>query len=144
MERITISLEEDLLAAFDELVGRAGYENRSEAVRDLVRHRLEEERLAGDPSARALACVSYVYNHHQRELARRLTGAQHLHHHLTLSTLHVHLDDENCLEVMLLQGAADSVRDFAQATIAQRGVRHGNIHMVPSDLSAPSHRHDHG
>jgi|APCry1669193181_1035450.scaffolds.fasta_scaffold02029_10 CopG family nickel-responsive transcriptional regulator len=150
MERVTISLEDGLLGEFDDYIKRKGYENRSEAIRDLLRQRLEADRLAEDRAEQAVACLSYVYNHHQRELSRRLASAQHAHHDLVLSTLHVHLDHENCLEIAVLQGNTGAVRSFAEATIAETGVRHGNLHLVPTEMvsghhhhGADAHAHDH-
>jgi CopG family nickel-responsive transcriptional regulator len=148
MERVTISLDDGLLADFDGYIRRKGYENRSEAIRDLVRRRLEEDRLEGDrldqgQAEHAVGCLSYVFNHEQRELARRLTRAQHQHHDLVLSTLHVHLDHENCLEVVVLQGHTPEVRSFAEATIAETGVRHGNLHLVAAEMVKSRHRHRH-
>ena len=134
MERVTISLDEDLLGQFDAYLERKGYANRSEAIRDLLRERLEADRLSTDAEAHVVGCLSYVFNHHQRDLSRRLTQAQHDHHDLVLSTLHVHLDHENCLEVAILDGHAADVRKFAEATIAETGVRHGDLHVVPTDL----------
>ncbi len=95
MERVTISLDDELLVAFDRHLRGKGYENRSEAIRDLVRRCLEENRLEGGQAEHVVACVSYVYNHEQRELARRLTSAQHRHHDLMLSTLHGHGGDDD-------------------------------------------------
>jgi CopG family transcriptional regulator, nickel-responsive regulator len=141
MERVTISLDESLLEEFDAYIKRKGYENRSEAMRDLLRQQLEQDRLAEGRAEHAAACVSYVYNHHQRELARRLTRAQHAHHDLMLSTLHVHLDHENCLEVVILRGHTGEVRRFAEATMAETGVRHGNLHLVPAEMIDSTHRH---
>lgn len=142
MERVTISLDEGLLAAFDAFARRKGYENRSEAMRDLVRRSLEQDRLDEGRAAHAVACLSYVYDHEERELARRLARSQHRHHDLMCSTLHVHLDHENCLEVVLLQGPTRAVRSFAEATIAETGVRHGNVHLIPVDMVTGHHRHD--
>jgi len=144
MERVTISLDDALLAEFDGYMKRKGYENRSEAIRDLLRQRLEQDRLTENRASHAVACLSYVYNHHQRELSRRLTEAQHSHHDLMLSTLHVHLDHENCLEIAVLQGGTDDVRRFAEATIAETGVRHGNLHLVPAETGEEAHSHPHG
>lgn len=147
MERVTISLDEGLLAEFDAYLRRKGYENRSEAIRDLLRRQLELSRLEEERAERAVACLSYVYNHEERELARRLARSQHRHHDLMCSTLHVHLDAENCLEVVLLQGETTEVRSFAEATIAETGIRHGNLHLIPADMistrSHPEHGHDH-
>jgi len=141
MERVTISLDDDLLAQFDEYLKRKGYANRSEGIRDLLRDRLEGDRLSEDQAQHAVATLSYVYNHEQRELSRRLAKAQHAHHDMVLSTLHVHLDHEDCLEVAILRGRASDVRTFADATIAETGVRHGNLHLVPSEVKQTTHEH---
>lgn len=143
MERVTISLDDGLLEEFDSFIRSKGYENRSEAIRDLLRQRLEADREEKGDTKHAIGCLSYVYNHHQRELARRLTETQHSHHDLMLSTLHVHLDHENCLEVVLLQGGISSVRQFAEATIAETGVRHGYLHLVATELVHGRHSHGH-
>jgi CopG family nickel-responsive transcriptional regulator len=141
MERVTISLEDALLEEFDAFIRRKGYANRSEAIRDLIRLKLERDRLDEERAEHAVACVSYVYNHDQRELARRLTQAQHAHHDLMLSTMHVHLDHENCLEVAILRGRTQDVRQFAEATMAETGVRHGNLHLIPAEVVTSRHRH---
>lgn len=141
MERVTVSLDEDLLAQFDEYIHRTGYANRSEAVRDLIRAKLEADRLERDRAPTCVACVSYVYDHHERELSRRITQAHHAHHDLTQSTLHVHLDHDTCLEVAVLKGRTEAVRDFANALMAERGVRHGQLHVVPADVSVDPHSH---
>jgi len=140
LERVTISLEEGLLAEFDRFLARKGYLNRSEAIRDLVRDRLEGE--AGeDPTGYSVGCVSYVYNHHQRDLAQRLTNAQHGHHDFVLSALHVHLDHENCLEVTLLRGPTGALRAFAESLMAETGVRHGHLHLTAVEVAEARHRH---
>jgi CopG family nickel-responsive transcriptional regulator len=141
MERFTVSLDEDLLTQFDEYIRRRSYGNRSEAVRDILRQALESERLAEEEDGHCIACLSYIYNHHERELSRRLTEASHAHHDLTLSTLHVHLDHENCMEVSVLQGPTQSVRRFADAITAETGVRHGALNAVPVEVG---HKHTHG
>jgi CopG family nickel-responsive transcriptional regulator len=88
-----------------------------------------------------MAVVSYIYDHHQRDLGRRLMQAQHDHHALGVATLHTHLDHDNCLEVVLLRGAAEAVRGFAQALVSERGVRLGGMNLLPLPAAAP---HDHG
>lgn len=142
MGRVTISLDDKLLDEFDAYIKHKGYENRSEAIRDLLRQRLEQDRLEDNRAEHTVACLSYVYNHHQRELASRLTQTQHAHHDLVLSTLHVHLDHENCLEIAVLQGATADVRRLAEVTIAETGVRHGNLHLVPAEMVRSRHGHD--
>ena len=148
MERITISLDDDLLADFDRYMADKGYTNRSEAIRDLVRDRLETRRLSAERSGRCVACLSYIYNHHERELVRRLTDAQHASHDLVRSTLHVHLDHENCMEVAILEGETAAVRRFADVITAETGVRHGKLSAVPVETrTAGKHvylHHAHG
>ncbi|MCB1781771.1 MAG: nickel-responsive transcriptional regulator NikR [Candidatus Competibacteraceae bacterium] len=143
MSRVTISLDDKLLEAFDAYIKRKSYENRSEAIRDLLRRQLEQDRLEENRTEHAVACLSYVYNHHQRELAHRLTQIQHTRHDLVLSTLHIHLDHENCFEIAILQGNTIDVRCFAEATIAETGVRHGNLHLVPAEIARSRHNHGH-
>ncbi|NCP55821.1 MAG: nickel-responsive transcriptional regulator NikR [Comamonadaceae bacterium CG_4_9_14_0_8_um_filter_60_18] len=149
MERITISIDTDLAQEFDQLIARRGYKNRSEAVRDLVRTHLESERQATEASGHCVANLSYVYNHHERDLAERLTALQHDQHDLTLATLHAHLDHDNCIESVLLRGSTVAVRDFAYALMAERGVRHGQLNLVAVELDdhhvhPHSHAHDGG
>ena len=141
MERFTISIDEDLAAEFDRLITRRGYRNRSEAVRDLMRGYLERERLERDESTHSVASLSYVYNHHERERAERLTALQHSHHDLTVATMHVHLDHEHCLESVILRGQTAAVRSFAEAMMAERGVRHGQINLVAVEVEHGHHAH---
>ncbi len=143
MERISISVDSELATAFDAFLRRRGYGNRSEAVRDLIRRALEEERLEEADPPHCVASLTYVYNHHERELASRLTGSQHEHHDLAHATLHVHLDHDHCLETVILRGATQEVREFADGVCAQRGVRHGRLHLVPVQESSTPHRHHH-
>lgn len=142
MKRLTMSLDDDLADAFEALVRSRGYENRSEAFRDLLRQDLGSARLSEQPGAPCVATLSYVYNHHQRQLAMRLTDLQHDHHELTVSTTHAHLDHDHCIETVILRGRTDAVRAFAQSVIAQPGVSHGNLHLVPM-AAHHEHGHDH-
>lgn len=141
MERFTISLDEQLARQFDALIRRQGYQNRSEAVRDMLRQRLENERIAKEEAPHCIASLSYVYNHHERDLAARLMSIQHEHHDLSLSTMHVHLDHDNCLETVILRGPTTQVRRFAENVIAERGVRHGQLNLVPVDMDMQHHQH---
>lgn len=140
MERFTISLDDALAREFDELTAARGYGNRSEAVRDLIRGAIESDRRNDPPSGHRVAALSYVFNHHQRELAERLTGMQHDHHDLTVAAMHSHLDHENCLEAVILKGPATQVRRFAGALLAERGVRHGQINLIALQAE---HHHAH-
>jgi CopG family nickel-responsive transcriptional regulator len=141
MDRFTISLDENLASAFDELIKDRGSATRSEAVRDILRTHLQQSAEKRDTRGSCVANLSYVYNHHERELAERLTSIQHAHHELTVSTMHAHLDHDQCIETVLLKGSVKRVREFAEEIIAERGVRHGNLNLVSVELSAP-HTHD--
>lgn len=141
MERFTISLDEKLAAEFDRLIRARGYDSRSEAVRDLLRERLDRDRLARDEAPECVAALSYLYNHHERELAERLTALSHGHHDLAVSAMHVHLDHDHCIEAVILRGPTAAVRAFADAVMAERGVRHGAVNLVPADLEVGRHHH---
>jgi CopG family nickel-responsive transcriptional regulator len=123
--RFSASLDADLLERFDQATGRRGYSNRSEALRDLIRDALVREEWQGD--AEIVGTVTLVYDHHTRELADRLTRTQHDHHDIILSAMHVHLDHDNCLEVIAVQGRASVVQSVADALVGTRGVKHGKL-----------------
>ena len=130
MQRVTVSLDEGLAGEFDELATARGYQNRSEAVRDLMRQAVEARRLERGESRLCVANLSFIFNHHERALAERLTEAQHAHHDLVLSSMHVHLDHETCLESVMLRGPTPDVRLFADQVRAERGVRYGSLNLV--------------
>jgi CopG family transcriptional regulator, nickel-responsive regulator len=134
MQRLTISIDDELARSFDRLVRQKGYENRSEAVRDLVRKALGEEQLTKGKATHCVGTLSYVYNHHERQLAARLTSMQHAHHDVTVSTMHAHLDHDNCIETVILRGPTLAVTRFAQDVIAQTGVRHGKFYPIPVEV----------
>jgi CopG family nickel-responsive transcriptional regulator len=129
LTRISISLENVLLAAFDENIAARGYATRSEAIRDLIRAHLirEESNEVKNGSAEQVAVVTLVYDHHARELAARLIDKQHHHHHLVVSSLHVHLGERHCLEVSVLRGPPAQVRHLGEELLSIRGVLHGDI-----------------
>jgi CopG family transcriptional regulator, nickel-responsive regulator len=129
-DRITISLDKDLLADFDRLTQEQGYTNRSEAFRDLIRDRLQSERLEAGPEVPVVAALTYVYDHHERTLSTRLMDTQHEHHDLSQSTLHVHISHESCLETTILRGHLREVRALANSILAEPGVRYGHLHVI--------------
>jgi CopG family nickel-responsive transcriptional regulator len=139
MERFTISLDESLAQEFDTLIRARGYANRSEAVRDMLRSELEKDRLAREDAPYCVASLSYVYNHHERRLAERLTDLQHHAHDLVVSSMHVHLDHDHCLETLFLRGATHEVRSIAEKISAERGVRHAALNLVPVETEAVLH-----
>jgi CopG family nickel-responsive transcriptional regulator len=142
MKRLTMSLDDKLASAFERLVRDRGYENRSEAFRDLLRHDLGRARSTEQPDGPCVATLSYLYNHHERQLAMRLAEMQHEHHELTISTTHAHLDHDHCIETVILRGRTDRVQAFALAVIAQPGISHGHLHLVPMAVRH-AHGHDH-
>ena len=143
MDRFTISLDEELAKEFDRLIAERGYQNRSEAVRDLLRKQLDTYRFERNEAKFCVANLSYVYNHHERDLAERLTALQHDHHDLTVSTMHTHLDHESCMETVILRGPTAAVRRFADVMTAESGVRHGLLNIVSLDVDKRPHAHRH-
>jgi CopG family nickel-responsive transcriptional regulator len=124
--RFGVSLEGRLLAKFDRMIGRKGYANRSEAIRDLIRESLVREQWEiGDGDA--VGTLTLVYDHETRELEERLTELQHAHYQAIVSTLHVHLDAHHCLEVLVLRGRAALLKSIADRLIGTRGVKHGTF-----------------
>jgi len=126
LARVGVAIDEDLLAKFDGQIKRRGYANRSEAVRDLIRDSLIQEDVES-PRAQVIGTLTLVYDHHARQLAGRLNGFQHDHHREIVSTLHVHLDHHNCMEVIVLRGVNQDVRKIADGLISLKGIRHGKL-----------------
>ena len=128
LERIGISLDDELLAPFDRLIAERGYENRSEAIRDLIRDALvqrEWERASGDEER--VAVVALVYDHDSSSLAQKLAHIQHHNHKAVVSALHVHMDEHNCLEVLVLRGRARDVVKMGNELASTRGVKYGKF-----------------
>jgi len=127
--RFGISIDDKLLKSFDLLIEEKGYLNRSEAIRDLIRASLVELKWEkGD--AETGGTVTLVYNHHVRDLSDKLTEQQHAHHDQVVSSLHVHLDAHNCLEVLVVRGKAWEVKKIADELIGVKGVKHGKLVMT--------------
>ena len=132
-ERVTISLEAGLLEQFDRFLEEKGYGNRSEGIRDAVRQLLAQNRVEASESAPCVGCVTYVYDHHERQLSTRLIEAQHHHHEIPAATLHLHIDKDNCLEATVLRGTVAEVRHVANHITSQTGVKNGQLHIIPVD-----------
>jgi CopG family transcriptional regulator, nickel-responsive regulator len=131
LSRIGVAIDSDLLEEFDRLIARRGYTNRSEAFRDLIRDELLEQ-TGESPESHVVGTISLVYNHHVRMLNEKLTGIQHDYHRSILSTLHVHLDHSNCLEVLVVKGKSGEVRRVADVLISTKGVKHGRLTISTS------------
>ncbi len=132
LSRIGVAIDSDLLEKFDRLIGQRGYTNRSEAFRDMIRNALIEEE-SGRPNSPVVGTVTLVYNHHVRMLSDKLTDMQHDFHEHILSTLHVHLDEDNCLEVLVVRGKAATVKRIADALISTKGVQHGRLTITATE-----------
>ncbi|MDB5572336.1 MAG: nikR [Hyphomicrobiales bacterium] len=145
MQRLTISLDDSIAEAIDVFMVAKGYSNRSEAIRDLVRDSLVRDKDAAPLTKECVAAVSYVYDYDGRDLAMRLDRAQHEHHDLTIASTRTRLDHRHCMEVTMLKGDTEAVRKLAETVIAERGVRFGQINLVPIRTDAHHHSHgDHG
>jgi CopG family nickel-responsive transcriptional regulator len=149
MQRITITLDDDLMDELDRMIVEHGYQNRSEAIRDFTRAGMQQAAQEMGKSGSCVAALVYVYDHAARDLSRRLVENYHGHHDLSMATLHVHLDDDNCMEVTALKGTGAEVQHFADHVIAERGVRYGRLVMIPTEdgkkkavaHKKPGHRH---
>ncbi len=128
LERIGISLEDDLLVRFDRLIAEKGYVNRSEAVRDLIREALvQREWSRSSGREERVAVVALVYDHDSSSLAQKLAHIQHENHRAVVSALHVHLDPHNCLEVVVLRGRAAEVIRMGEGLVSTKGVKYGRV-----------------
>jgi CopG family transcriptional regulator, nickel-responsive regulator len=126
LSRFGVSLEEDLLAAFDLSIGGMGYQNRSEAIRDLIRDHLIQKKVgAGDTEV--IGVVTLVYDHRVHHLSDLLADMQHKADVVVSASLHIHLDEHNCLEVIVIRGRADKVHQIASKLIATKGVQNGKL-----------------
>ncbi|WP_085462699.1 nickel-responsive transcriptional regulator NikR [Mesorhizobium australicum] len=141
MPRVTINLDDDLMKDLDCIIATKGYQNRSEAIRDLARAGIREARMEVGDSKNCVAALVYVYDHTARELSKRLVQTLHDHHSLSLATVHIHLDHDDCMEIAVLKGEVREVQHVAEHIIAERGVRHGRLIFVPVDVEMYSHGH---
>lgn len=124
--RFGVSIPEDLIEPFDESIRKKGYRTRSEAVRDMMRDYLVDQEWEND-SEGVVGTITIVYDHHTRELSKALTGLQHDHHDEIVCTTHVHMDHDNCLEVIVVRGTGERVKTIADRLISTKGVKHGKL-----------------
>jgi CopG family nickel-responsive transcriptional regulator len=141
LSRTGVSLDEDLLKVFDQLIGRRGYANRSEAFRDLIREALLADQVgANNP---VVGTLTLVYDHHVPNLAQKLTEVQHAAGAMVLAATHVHLDHHYCLEVIILKGRSKSLQEIADRMLALRGVELGKLVLTTSGASLKQANHAH-
>jgi CopG family nickel-responsive transcriptional regulator len=143
MQRVTMTIDDELMDSLDAYMRASGHQNRSEAVRDLVRAGLMTQPKIDDGARRCMAALVYVYDHETRQLSKRLLTDHHSHTDISIATLHVHVDEESCLEVSLLRGPKAEVEHFAQHVMGERGVRYGRLVVVPASAERPAHEHEH-
>lgn len=156
LARFGVSADDELLESFDQLTAKQGYKTRSEAICDLMRDALVRSRVETEPEGetQVLGSLSLVYDHHATDLTDRMAAIQHQHHDLVISVLHVHVNHDDCMEVIALRGQAREVRSLAESLLSLKGVKHGKLFItLPSGMitgrTAPtkkqksSHGHPH-
>ena len=135
--RFSVSLDKQLLCDLDRMAREKGYDNRSRAVADMIRsHLIEHWRQRG--KGEIAGSITLVYDHHQRHLQKLLTDLQHEHREVVISVLHCHLDHDNCLELLAVRGQAPSIKKFADAMIAAKGVKHGQLTIATTGKNLPA------
>jgi len=127
--RFGVSLEAALLKKFDPFIAKLGYKSRSEAIRDLIRERLVADEWQADKTP-TMGVLSLVYSHDVRELSKKLTDIQHHHLGIILSSTHIHMDEHNCLEVVILKGPGKEIQEVADHLLSAKGVKHGKLIMT--------------
>ena len=131
IKRFGVSIEPDLLKKFDKLIDQEGYENRSEAIRDLIRNSLISTK-KHDPESIAMGTLTMIYDHHTGNLTNRLLKIQHNHTQEILTTTHIHLDHDNCLEVLILKGKTKNIQKLADNIKSLKGIKHGELVITTS------------
>ncbi|QER42012.1 nickel-responsive transcriptional regulator NikR [Thermodesulfobacterium sp. TA1] len=137
LARFGISIPKELLKAFDDYIDRKHYANRSEAIRDLIRQKLVEEEWR-ESKEDVVGVITYLYDHHKRELTDRLVEIQHDYYDRIITTQHLHVDHNRCLEIILVKGKANEIKDLADKIQAQKGVLHLNVALTTLGKSIPS------
>jgi len=128
--RFAVTIDEGLLERFDAFIKKKGYVSRSEAVRDLIRGALLED---SEEEREVFGTITIVFNHHQRELAERITEIEHSYLENIISTMHIHIDREHCLETIAVKGKARAVRELADKIISLKGVKHGKLTVTGAE-----------
>ncbi len=142
MQRITLTLEDNFADTLENYINEQGYRSRSEAMRDLMRAGIHHASANAGAAGPAVATLTYVYSYNVRRLARRLAELRHNQHALSVATTNMQLDHESCLEVAMLRGDTEAIKEYADSILSERGVRHGHLHLVSVEPEGGDHRHD--
>ncbi|MDY6968493.1 MAG: nickel-responsive transcriptional regulator NikR [Spirochaetota bacterium] len=134
--RFGVSIDEKLLKKFDTLITEKGYVNRSEAIRDLIRDMLVMEEIS-DPDTEVVGTLVLIYSHEVREILDKLNDIQHEYFQYIVSSMHVHLDEHNCLEILLLRGNGKTVKDISDRLISVKNVKHGKLILTSTGQHLP-------
>lgn len=128
--RFGVSIEKDLLENFDKLVGEKSYATRSEAIRDLIRDALIEQKIKADAETLVLGSLTIIYDHHASSLLQEMAKVQHRHHNLILSVMHLHVSHDDCLEVIALSGKVKQISELANSLVSLKGVKNGKLFLT--------------
>lgn len=133
LTRFGVSMDPELVRTFDEVSTLRGYKNRSQAIADLVRRAVVEFHWENRPDALVAGTLSLIYDHHTTGLDSLLNRIQHDYHHIIVSSVHVHLDHDNCLEVLVVKGPVNKIRELNDELVTQKGVKNGNLSIIAVD-----------
>lgn len=139
IERIGVSLEKELLAAFDKVISEKSYKNRSEAIRDLIRAHLSQTKLEHKKTP-AIGAIFLIYDHHMAHISSVFKKLQHHKPIKTISSIHVYIDHHNCLEILIVRGMALDINTMGEKMISLRGVKHGYINLVAVENKKNNHQ----
>jgi CopG family transcriptional regulator, nickel-responsive regulator len=135
--RTCISLPENLLSRFDKIITKRGYPSRAEGIRDSIRHTVAHYEWMSQIDGKRIGVISFVYNHSQRGLMNELAKIQHQHAGLITSSVHVHLDHDDCLENIITQGEGHSMKELAETIMALKGVEYVKLNTIPTSRQQP-------
>jgi len=137
--RFGVSIEQDLLENFDRLIAERGYATRSEALRDLIRESLVQQKIETETDTRVLGSLTLVYDHHASNLVQEMGQIQHGFHNLVLSVMHLHVSHDDCMEIIALSGKVAEIVKLANGLLSLKGIKHGKLFLtLPSSIIAPS------
>ncbi len=130
LQRFGVSIDADLLEKYDQFIAGRGYANRSEALRDLIRDALIQQRINADSDTKALGSLTLIYDHHARNLAQEMGNIQHEFHNLILSVMHLHVSHDDCMEVIALSGVVSQIVELANGLLSLKGIKHGKLFIT--------------